>query len=516
MLAPRTASILVFASIASALFTVGLLAQNAPGPSAAESPRAIGGRLEMFIDRHLIDRMEGVELRLSQPVNMGPVLAFDAPWDGPYSNYVTMLKDGPTYRMYYRGKPGATKDGDDDERSCYAESTDGIVWRKPELGLVEVNGSKRNNVLLDHTAGPVPHNFTPFLDTRPGVPPGERFKALGGLFDMAPDYRSSGGLVALVSGDGIRWRRLRETAVITRENYPVQYNDASMSPSFWSAHEGCYVAFIRAWKDDGTNTRAGWGGNIRWVARLTSPDFIHWSKAALMDFGGAPDEQLYSSTVSPYFRAPHLYVGLTPRIVFNRPAYTPAEFAKLGWDPKIGRDSSEPVLMTSRGGTRYDRTFLEAWIRNGIGPEHWTTRSNFPALNIIPTGPTEMSLYVEHSYGQPGARLVRYRLEIDRLASVKAPFKGGEFVTKPLTFTGAQLALNLSTSVAGGIRVEVQDASGQPIPGFALAESIEVFGNELARIVSWKSGSDLGKLNATPIRLRFVMKEADLFALQFK
>ncbi len=500
-----------------AVLFAGLAFAHTAGTSAApsfpEATVAMGGRRELFIDRHLIDRMEGVELRLTQPVNRGPVLTFDAPWDGRYSAYVTVLKDGPVYRMYYRGKPNATADGSEDETTCYAESTDGIQWRKPELGLCEVNGRKNNNVILDKSAGPIPHNFTPFLDIRPGIGLDERFKALGGLFDMA-GHRSSGGLVALVSADGIRWRRLRNFAVITKENYQVQFSDATMSPAFWSEHEQCYVAFIRTWKDDGTNTRSGWGGNIRWVGRVTSLDFIHWSKVEMMDFGNVPTEQLYSNTTSPYFRAPHLYIGLAPRIVFNRTVISSAEASRIGLDPKYSRDSSEPVLITSRGGTRYDRTFMEAWIRNGIGAEHWSSRNNYPALNIVPTGLTEMSCYVLHSYGQPACHLVRYTLETDRLASVNARFKGGEFVTKPLTFAGHALALNFSTSVAGGIRVEIQDATGTPIQGHTLADSVELIGNEIERVVAWKGGSDLGQLRM-PVRLRFVMKESDLYALRF-
>ena len=489
--------------------------RTAAATHAAVEPVALGGRLELFVDRHLVDQMQGVALRLCPPVNRGPVLAFDSPWDGKFSGYITVIQDGPVYRLYYRGKPSPSPDGGDDEVTCYAESSDGIQWGKPDLGLFEVNGSRRNNVILDHTAGPIPHNFTPFLDRRPGVPASERFKALGGLFDMA-GHRTSGGLVALVSADGIRWRRLQESPVITKANYPVQFTDATMSPAFWSEHEGCYVAFIRTWKDDGTNTRVGWGGNVRWVGRTTSPDFIHWSKVEMMNFGAGPLEQLYNNTTSPYFRAPHLYIGLMPRIVFNRPVVTPAEAAQIGLDPRYSRDLSEPVLITSRGGTDYDRTFLSAWIRNGIGARHWTSRNNYPALNIVPTGPTEISLYVQQSYGQPTCQLVRYTLETDRLASVQAPFSGGEFVTRPLTFTGSSLMLNFSTSVVGGIRVEIQDPAGRPIEGFKLGDAIETVGNEIERVVKWKSGSDLERLAGVPVRLRFVMKESDLYALRFK
>jgi hypothetical protein len=492
-----------------------LLALAALAGGAGPEVRNIGSRLELFVDRYLVDEMRGTELRLNHPVDAGPVLDFDRPWDGRYSAYITVIKDGATYRMYYRGKPVAGQDGSDDEVTCYAESSDGIHWTKPDLGLIEISGSRHNNAILGREIAPVPHNFAPFLDTRPGVPPGERYKALGGLFDMQ-GHRSSSGLLAFVSGDGIHWKKLREQAVISRENYPVRYTDTTLTPAFWSEAEQCYVAYLRTWFDDGRNQRAGWGGNIRWVGRATSPDFIHWSKVQMMNFGDAPVEHLYSNNTSPYFRAPHLYVGLTPRIVFGRPVISKEQAQAIGIEPGYSRDSSEAVLITSRGGAQYDRTFLDAFMRPGIGPRNWTSRNNYPALNVVPTGPDEMSIYVEHDYGQPTCHVNRYILPTDRFASVNAPFRGGEMVTRPLTFNGKNLLINYSTSVAGGIRVEIQDAGRKPIAGFSLADAIETVGNEIERVVSWKGGADVTALAGTPVRLRFVMKEADLYALRFR
>ena len=89
-------------------------------------------------------------------------------------------------------------------------------------------------------------------------------------------------------------------------------------------------------------------------------------------------------------------------------------------------------------------------------------------------------------------------------------------LTRPLTFSGKGLELNFATSAAGGIRVEIQDASGQPLPGFALADSLETIGNELDRVVRWKQGSDLSKIAGNPVRLKFVLSDADVFSLRFR
>jgi hypothetical protein len=107
------------------------------------------------------------------------------------------------------------------------------------------------------------------------------------------------------------------------------------------------------------------------------------------------------------------------------------------------------------------------------------------------------------------------RLTVRRhgFASVHAGAAGGEFTTRPVTFTGKNLILNYATSAAGAIQVEVQDEQGKPIEGRALSDMAALFGDELDAVVSWKSGSDLSSLVGKPVRFRFVLKDADLFAL---
>ena len=88
-------------------------------------------------------------------------------------------------------------------------------------------------------------------------------------------------------------------------------------------------------------------------------------------------------------------------------------------------------------------------------------------------------------------------------------------MTKPLVFRGKKLTLNFATSAAGHLRVELQDAAGTPLPGFTLADSDELFGDTLDRVVTWKEKADVSSLAGKPIRLRLVMNEADLFSLRF-
>jgi hypothetical protein len=200
----------------------------------------------------------------------------------------------------------------------------------------------------------------------------------------------------------------------------------------------------------------------------------------------------------------------------NREVVSPEEAKKLRVDPGYFKDCSDAVFMTSRGGNRYTRTFMEAFLRPGVGLENWVSRSNYPGLHVIQTGPSTMSFFVNRNYGQPTAYLRRYELRLDGFASVNAGYSGGEFVTHPLLFDGSQLELNYSTSAPGSVRVELQDPSGRPIQGFDLNNAPELIGDQIEHIYSWKSGSDLSSLRGKPVRLRFVLKDSDVFAFRFR
>jgi len=456
--------------------------------------RQIGSRLEPFVDRYLIDALSGAQLVMHRPHPEGVALAFDAPWEGRFAACITVLHDGDRYRMYYRGKPEAVADGQD-EVTCYAESADGVTFHKPDLGLTRTGG----NVILDPESA-TGHNFAPFLDTNPGCPPEHRFKAMAGLHET--------GMFAFSSPDGVRWRRLSEGPVITSRAFAFD----SQNVSFWSEVEGCYVFYFRTWKAAPGDPSLG----FRWVSRACSPDFLHWSEPVEMDTGDAPLEHLYTQQTHPYFRAPHLYIALAARFWPDKRALNAEQAAAIGVHDAYWGDVSDGVLMTSRGGDRYDRTFLESFLRPGLEPGNWVSRTNYPGLGVVPTGPAEMSLYAHCHYAQPTCHAARYTLRTDGFASVNAPYAGGELVTHPLEFSGTQLVLNYATSAAGELRMEVQDAEGRALPGYALGDCPPIFGDQIERVVAWQRGPDVSALAGRPVRLRFVMRDADLYSLRFR
>jgi len=125
-------------------------------------------------------------------------------------------------------------------------------------------------------------------------------------------------------------------------------------------------------------------------------------------------------------------------------------------------------------------------------------------------------MYISEHYGWPDNRLRRITIRRHGFASMHADRTGGEFTTRPFTFSGKRLFLNYSSSAAGSVQVELQDESGNPLPGFSLAENEYLFGDELDAVVKWKSGRDISSLAGKPVRLRFVMNDADLFAFRFR
>lgn len=460
----------------------------------ADDPVNIGSRRELFLDDLLIGSLNGTQLKMHEPQRLRRMP------HRPFGHYATVLQDSGKLRLYYRGDkvPGAHwRNGwgkyHEGEVTLYAESSDnGVHWTEPNLKIHDVPEIPKGNVVVDMSDNTflVTHNFTPFIDTRPGVPDEERFKALGGNRYppedwggwKTPDERGKllekygpGGLKAFASADGLHWRLLHKKPVISEE----QGSFDSQNGAFWSDEEQCYICYFR-WFDKGR----------RAIRRSTSKDFLNWSEPVNMQ-ANEPGEHLYTSCTHPYFRAPHLYVALPTRFQASAGAIT------------------DIVLMATRpGSNRYHRHFREAFIRPGLGPQGWGNRANYITLNVVQTSSTEMSMFM---YG--GAQ---YVLRLDGFISINADFEQGEFTTKPFVFSGDQLELNYSTAGAGEIRTEIQNADGSPISGFAFDDCQPLKGDAIAATVKWKNQTSLRQFNGQPIRLRFLMREADIYSLKFE
>ena len=461
------------------------------------TPVNVGTRRELFVDGLLIDSMRGAHLQLAHPERREVAFEADAPWEDSAFFPCSVIEQDERILLYYRA---AIPDMKDENISvmALAESRDGgRSFIRPSLGLCEFKGGKDNNILWQGRTPGIPPGF---IDGNPACAPEARYKGL----DIEVTSEHS-WLFAMCSADGIGWRRMQDEHV----DMPGAFD--TINTAFWDAQADCYRCYTRFYNPAARSN----GKDARAIQTSTSSDFIHWTPPVPLEYeDGDASMQLYTNGIQPCPGAEHIYVGFPNRYVEerNKAADAPAETRGVGfWG------MNDALFMASRDGLHWCR-YGEAWVRPGLDPGNWTHRNNYPAWHIIGASREEWSMLITEHYmqqdGSPG-RLRRLSIRPWGFVSVHAGFDAGEMLTKPLVFGGRALHLNYSTSAAGSVQVEVQDNDGRAIAGFGMDDMELLFGDELDAAVRWRGGGDLGPLAGKPLRLRFVLKDADLFALRF-
>jgi hypothetical protein len=411
-------------------------------------------------------------------------------------------------------------------KTCYAESADGVHWSKPNLGLFSFEGSG-SNIILQRSGAAPPYAATPLYTGAnwTGVIPGEC--ATGFFKDSNPHAAADatykavgesghyGALLGFKSPDGIHWTPANGGNPILVADGEITEGKRhffdSQNVVFWDDQRATYVMYFREY--DGT----------RRIRTLTSTTFESWDyrKSERLIYPGLPDstgdqrlliagkQNLYTNGAMLYERAPHITIGF--------PTYK-SDYV-MGEDgavvPSVPR-WDEPLFMSSRDGRTFRRS-LEALI-----PRNTTARKevygNFMTRGLValPGNDREYAIYAQEGdfiHGVGHMRMFTYRL--DGFRSVRALEQGGEITTKPLVFAGNVLIINVATQQGGSVRVEMQDVAGKPVSGFALADCPPISGDAVAQQLTWTAGRSVIALAGKPIRLRFVLKDADLFSFRF-
>lgn len=447
-------------------------------PPGDKDAVTIGSRRELFVDDFLVDGMRGeIERRLHHPEHRNIIMELDQPWDGNASAYLTVLEADGKVRLYYNARPTGP------QSSAVLISDDGIHFTRPVIGQHEIDGSTENNIVF--RGGASGHNFTPFLDTNPDAKPEERFKAIA--------YHPNGeGLTVFASPDGIAWTQLVEDRVITKGGFDSQ------NLAFWDPNLKRYVDYHRG--SAGSGRMAG----LRGIMRATSENYIDWTEPELVTYSDRRREHMYTNSIRPYPRAPHLYIGTPSRYVTHRTKVPDHHVSGI----------NDVVLMSSRDGLVFDR-WEEGWVRPGAESNNWTDRNTYPSWHMVQTAPDELSLYWTEHYRHPTLRIRRGTIRVDGFVSLQGGVGVGEMLSRPLIFDGQTLEVNYASSAIGSIRFELCRPDGTPHPGFSLADSEVLFGNEIAHTVRWRGGSDVSALAGQPVRLRVRLQDADLYSLRF-
>ena len=477
----------------------------------------IGSSRQLFIDDWLVASLDNAEFQIHRPERKEIAVEFGSvPWEGNSQGYFSLINDGRWRHLYYDA--WGRFDKSIPLTLCYMRSRDGIHWERPNLGIVEFEGSTQNNIIMDKVQGCVFDSFNPFIDTKPGTPPESKYKAIGYLGNAEKGY----GLFAFQSPDAVHWTPMKNDFVFKGKPFDSQ------NCVFWSDRENRYVLYYRD-KENLEN-----GAFVRVINKAVSDNLIDWTDLGRIQFSEDEkptlDVQFYTNQIFPYYRNRDLLIGFPAR-------YTDRGDVPGTWalpepearrdrmnreEPRSGTAVTDSIFISSRDGVHFDVSD-DVFVAPGLRTAHnWVYGDNYLAWGITETAsldddsPNELSFYsTESDATGTDSRLRRYALRIDGFRSIHTPSKVGYAVTKPLTFTGRELSLNVATSAMGNLRVEIRDAAGAPIPGYSMEECDVVFGDFLDRHVTWNGSADLSALAGKTISLRFKMNETDLYSLQF-
>ena len=479
-----------------------------------ETPAPQPGVKQLFLDDYLIKEVHNLRRVVHQPekISAEPVIRPEHSWE----SVIVSTRNAPfwdpaeqVWKLYYRvatrieNVSGQARPG-----QCLAISKDGLNWTKPKLGLVEWEGSKDNNIVAEQL-------YHVIFDANGGS---ERYKGLFGSRGRRP----------AVSADGLHWRMLEVPLIPSRDESQLIYDELAGQYLATVKHEGPYGRSVyltrsknfREWSKprlifhaDGEDQAAS---RRRIAARLTDPRYAPLTINRPADY----NTDVYNMPVFPYGG---VYIG-TP-MFFNQSGPTPIGNSEgfhhvelvtsrdlIRWQRVAGR---APFMETSYVGSgAYDTVQLVPANRPVVREDElWfyhagnRYRFNPDTVHTRPDG--------SKAWGFPNDTGAIYasRLRLDGFVSLDAGELKGELLTRPLILRGHLLMVNAQVRDGGFLSAEILDATGRrTLEGFSLENATALVGDHLRAPLSWQAGKDLGALEGEEVRLRFVFREASLYA----
>jgi hypothetical protein len=489
-----------------------------PGLSTGAEPSG-RAQLRLFIDDEFVESKEGLARTLHQPqdIDANPVIVPEHPWEHrriPYGS-VLWFPEEEKFKCWYLalniydsrpGFRGYRKEHhipiQEAASICYAESTDGVTWTKPDLGLHEFRGSKQNNIVLvspgthfDSTSVMyLPHDKQwPYrLMTFIGRWPYKESLVRKQWGDPPPFGIQRHGHYAFGSQDGIHWQELNN-------NQPVlRVSDRSMF--WWDAQQRLFVG---AAKRSHNNKRA--------QAYAWSRDMLHWTVTSdwihVADERDHPGDEAEAAYGFPY--GPQWLGFAEMRRVRKSDTGVVDRGTTINWE-----------LLTSRDGRHWSRPMRDLFFADGP-EESWRHR----VFKIFANPPIERDGKLLIYYGgktgtvpveegdEPFQAMCLATLRKDGFVSLSADDNAGQVITKPCVAKGNRLLLNVAVHEGGEARVEVLDADSHPIPGFELNSSVPLRGQSVEQKVVWQGDAKWSQLAGRKVRLRIQLRNADLYAL---
>ena len=477
-------------------FVVAAIHLTAACPLRAEhGPVRVGKRKQLLVDDYVVAEMTHVtrELGRAAKANGGKPIFTDG-WF-----YGTVLRDDGRFKMWFRKF--------DNKHYGYAESTDGVHFvTKAQLSGINFAGDVNLAVTIDAHETDPKHRYKGGYDA-PGM---------------------AAGLAH--SADGVRWTPYNG-------GRPVTYRAADCGNQIiWDEDAKVYRLFTRTDFGSGGGPKASTVAKdfeVRGTRSMVNPDVKanpadwklvrHW----LFDHEGPKEylrRQIYSMTV-------WIYEGVHFALmsVYEFPA-----------------DVSEG--KTTDRVKRHERDVMNLYIATSRDADDWDLRWVYAGRPIVPRGPNgafdkdmvfPSSTIVTHDdkhwiyYGGGNERhgtadakppvwfeseraIGLATLRLDGFVALRAGAEPGTVLTRPFVLEGRTLEVNVDAS-GGEVWVEVLDAAGKIMPGFAAVDATRHKRVDALRLKpTWKSRTDLSTLDGKVVRLKFHLRNASLYAFQIR
>ena len=462
----------------------------------------------------LCDVPQGVQVRVEPALKSGPILSADRPWESGRFAWAQVMEAEGRYRMWYGVAP---EDPSGEELLCYAESEDGHQWAKPELGVVDVDGTSANNVVFAGKGAShacvlrCPDDtqdkryrcmyFKAWWEGAPGeeLDGDEGHRRLDAKNAAKPGQQVlpvtiRGVMMGMTSPDGLHW---------TPIDGPIldEWHDTH-NICVYDQNRGLYTAYFR-----------GFHAGRRAIAYAETGDFANWPRSRVIHHqlpADRPDESLYSNAYTRYPGRPDLHLMF----------------------PAVYRQGSDTVygqLATSLDGVNWSRLTRQAIVPNG-GPGTPDEGSIYPEPDLLrfrADGKFRMLCHpraTHHNEWYNEALRSPERPDFyqwaewpeDRLAGIHAPGEGA--FTINLQACGDRLIANYRAEADGWIRLELVDRLAWPpqpwsgLDSYRFEDMQPLSGDETHAVVAWNGDPDLSALGGMPVAIRVRLHRATLFS----
>lgn len=435
----------------------------------------------LFLDAMVTEESEGLR-RVFHPARKyrgNPVIRADKPWEGTgIAVGGTAMRRGKKITVRYKCWPGKTTGG-----ACMAESVDGIHFTKPNLGLVEWNGSKQNNICGAHGS---------IIKMRNPISPKHQWGIYG--------YGGKEGARVSFSEDG-----LRSHGEDTRTGL---FSTSDVVYFFYDPFEDRYVSTYKC-----SNRRH------RAVGIALSKDGLEWHKPVQGPVFGADDmdpdpTQIYGMPVFPY---QGVYIGL--------PWMYHARWMKYGvYDsPKKMYEAQEGTSCTIDTQLAWSWDLI-SWNRTpkrepfiGLGkPGSWDCEMVATARNPIAVGDNLYFYYGgyetvhdTHDAVCGGGLAI---LRMDGFCSMQAGRNEGRLISQREVFKTPKVTVNAKCGKDGCVMAELLDRHNNVIPDFSRKDCTPFMGDSISHELTWQTKAFPADWIEPDKKIRFFLKNADLYS----